>query len=83
MPARHALGALLLEAGDVGEAERVYRRDLELHPDNGWSLRGLAECLQRRGATAESAEVTARFQAAWQHATAPIEASCFCRRPRG
>lgn len=80
MPARHGLGALLLEAGRVEEAEAVYRRDLERHLENGWSLRGLAECLQRRGAESEAAAVTARFETAWQNASAPIEASCFCRR---
>src|SRR3954464_7439781 len=46
-PARHALGALLLEQGRVEEAEAVYRSDLGLdgklsracqHPDNLWSL---------------------------------------------
>jgi tetratricopeptide (TPR) repeat protein len=46
-PTRHALGALLLEQGQVDEAEAVYRSDLGLdstlsracqHPDNVWSL---------------------------------------------
>lgn len=80
MPVRHGLGALLLEAGRIAEAEAVYRRDLDLHPENGWALRGLAECLQRRGLASEAAAVGARFEAAWCHASAPIEASCFCRR---
>lgn len=80
MPVRHGLGALLLEAGRVAEAEAVYRRDLERHPENGWALRGLAECLQRRGATAEAAATDARFEEAWRNASAPIRASCFCRR---
>ncbi len=80
MPVRHGLGALLLEAGRIAEAEAAYRRDLELHPENGWALRGLAECVQRRGGAAEAAAVEERFHAAWKNATAPIEASCFCRR---
>ena len=55
-PARHALGALLLEQGRIEEAEAVYRSDLGLdgrlsracqHPDNLWSLHGLHECLSR------------------------------------
>ncbi len=81
MPPRHGLGALLLEAGRLAEAEAVYRRDLEQHRENGWALRGLAECLQRRGATAEAQAVEQRFATAWRFATAPIAASCFCRRP--
>ena len=48
-PARHALGALLLEQGHVEEAEAVYRADLGFdgtlsracqHPENVWSLHG-------------------------------------------
>ena len=53
-PTRHALGALLLEQGQLAEAEAVYRADLGFdgklsracwHPDNVWSLHGLHECL--------------------------------------
>ncbi|MBL9077788.1 MAG: hypothetical protein JNL08_09800 [Planctomycetes bacterium] len=80
MPVRHGLGALLLEAGEVAEAESVYRRDLERHPENGWALRGLAECLERRGDAAGAATAMARHAAAWRHAEAPIAASCYCRR---
>ena len=79
-PARHALGTLLLEAGHVQEAEQTYRADLENYPENGWALRGLTECLERRGATAEAAKVRARFDTAWARADVQIRASCFCRR---
>ena len=63
-PTRHALGALLLEQGQLAEAEAVYRADLGYdgklsracqHPDNVWSLHGLHECLTRRGDTRRSA----------------------------
>ena len=63
-PTRHALGALLLEQGQVEEAEAVYRADLGLdatlsracqHPGNVWSLHGLHECLTRRGEATEAA----------------------------
>src|SRR5262249_46177334 len=62
--ARHALGALLLEQGRAAEAEIVYREDLglggslpraQIHPDNLWALRGLLDCLDRRGEKIESA----------------------------
>jgi tetratricopeptide (TPR) repeat protein len=79
MPTRHALGALLLAQGKVEEAERCYRHDLKRHPGNGWSLKGLVECLERRGASDEAAGVAAEFDKAWREATVPIEASCFCR----
>lgn len=78
-PVRHALGALLLEQGRVDEAERVYRDDLRLHPDNGWSLHGLAECLRRSGRASAAAATDARFRSAWSRADVPLRASCFCR----
>lgn len=55
-PARHALGALLLEAGRVAEALDVFRTDLgdapgcvpqTSHPNNVYALHGLMECLSR------------------------------------
>lgn len=79
-PVRHALGALLLEQGRVEEAEAVYRRDLELHPGNGWALHGLSECLRKSGRAEEAKQVDARFQSAWTRADTKIRASCFCRR---
>lgn len=79
-PPRHALGALLLEQGRVAEAEACYREDLTRHPDNGWSLTGLAECLQRRGAAGEAREVAARANSAFARADARPDVSCLCRR---
>lgn len=79
-PPRHGLGALLMEAGRYAEAEVVYREDLRRHPENGWALHGLAECLTKLGRADEAATVTGRFAAAWRHATVPIASSCFCRR---
>jgi tetratricopeptide (TPR) repeat protein len=78
-PVRHALGALLLEQGQVAEAEKVYRADLSRHPGNGWALTGLAECLDRDGRQAEAEQVRAQFAKAWQRADTPVAASCFCR----
>lgn len=88
-PARHALGALLLEQGHVEEAEAVYRSDLGIdgklsracqHPENVWSLHGLYECLTRRGEKVESALIKPRLDLAVARAEVPIKASCFCRQ---
>jgi tetratricopeptide (TPR) repeat protein len=78
-PVRHSLGALLLEQGQVTEAEAVYREDLRLHPGNGWSLRGLAECLHRSGRHQEAAATDLLFQKAWARSDIPLRVSCFCR----
>jgi tetratricopeptide (TPR) repeat protein len=79
-PARHALGALLLEAGRLDEAEAVYRRDLERHPNNGWSLHGLAECLRRTQRELEATSVESDLRRAWLRSDVELKASCFCRR---
>lgn len=78
-PARHALGALLLQAGRVAEAEQVYREDLKRYPEKGWSLHGLEECLRRQGHAAEAESVAARFRSAWARADVTLRGSCFCR----
>ena len=91
-PTRHALGALLLEQNRVAEAEAVYRADLGLdgrlsracqHPDNVWSLHGLRECLERRGASAELAFIDQRLAMAVARADLPVTSSCFCRLNSG
>ncbi len=88
-PARHALGALLLEQGHLAEAEAVYRSDLGFdgklsracqHPDNVWSLHGLHECLTRRGDTVEAPLIKARLDMAMARTEIPVRASCLCRR---
>jgi tetratricopeptide (TPR) repeat protein len=78
-PARHALGALLLEQGRFAESERVYRADLRRHPNNPWSLHGLTECLARQGKADESAAMQARLQQATQRSDVKIDRSCYCR----
>jgi tetratricopeptide (TPR) repeat protein len=82
-PIRHSLGALLLEAGRLEEAEQVYRADLDRHADNVWSLHGLEECLRKTDRPEQAAEVQARFDEVSRHADVKIKASCFCRRIEG
>ncbi|MDJ0776364.1 MAG: tetratricopeptide repeat protein [Gammaproteobacteria bacterium] len=88
-PVRHALGALTLEQGLVEQAELAYREDLGLagklpraciHPDNIWSLKGLDECLRRRGAddTAEAKMIRQRLELAAARSDLPVGASCHC-----
>ncbi len=67
-PVRQSLGKVLLQANRPVEAEKVYREDLAIYPDNGWSLKGLADSLSAQGKTAEAKSVQHRFAAAWQQA---------------
>jgi tetratricopeptide (TPR) repeat protein len=88
-PVRHALGALALEQEQIDEAEQAYREDLGLagnlpraciHPDNVWSLKGLDECLRRRGAsnTVEAKMIQQRLKMAMARSDLPVGASCHC-----
>ena len=87
-PARHALGALLLEQGHIEKAKQIYLDDLGLsdtlvstsqHRDNLWSLHGLVECLEREGDLVQAKQMRARLNLAKARADVPIEASCACR----
>lgn len=77
LPVRQILGAVLLEAGQPVEAERVYREDLVEVPANGWSLFGLARALEAQGRAAEAATVRGELAAAWRHADFELQSSRF------
>ena len=79
LPVRHSLGANLMQAGRYAEAEQVYRDDLARLPENGWSLFGLARCLQLQGKRNEASAVQARFQKVWSNADMQITSSCLCQ----
>lgn len=76
-PTRQSLGAALLAAGRAGEAEAVYRRELEDYPHNGWSMFGLAESLAAQGRTDEAAEVREMFAHVWARADVELTGSRF------
>ncbi|MEQ1439929.1 hypothetical protein AAG565_11230 [Fontimonas sp. SYSU GA230001] len=74
-PLRATLGEALLQDGRAADAERIYREDLRRHPDNGWSLFGLAQSLRRQGRDADAEQVQRRFERAWAHADVQLGAS--------
>ena len=87
MPGRHALGALLLEQGQVQEAMETYEADLGLndkvirsnqHPDNVWALLGLHECYQLTGRESAARQIKPRLDIALARSDLEINASCFC-----
>jgi tetratricopeptide (TPR) repeat protein len=81
-PPRHALGAILLEAGRAAEAETVYWEDLRRNRDNGWALYGLAQALKAQKKTDQAAVIEARFNKAWQRADVTLTASRLGGRTR-
>ncbi len=87
-PVRHALGALLLEQGQVEQALDVYRADLgydsqvsrpRQHLDNIWALAGYTECLDRLGQDDLASVARQRLDLAQARADLPVQSSCFCR----
>ncbi|MDX2148029.1 MAG: tetratricopeptide repeat protein [Planctomycetota bacterium] len=80
-PVRHALGAILLEAGRVEEAASVFREDLQRWPENGWALHGLASALAKLGQMDESRRVMERHAKAFERSEVKLAASCACVKP--
>jgi len=76
-PPRLSLGAVLLEAGRPAEAEAVYREDLRINRNNGWSLFGLAQALEAQGKTADAVRTREAFRQAWAHADVALSWSRF------
>ncbi len=81
-PARHALGAVLMNMRRDKEAEAVYREDLRRVPENGWALLGLAQALEAQGRSGEAKPVRARFDAVWKDADIKPTSSCLCQPRR-
>jgi tetratricopeptide (TPR) repeat protein len=77
VPARHHLGAVLLDAGKAAEAEAVYRADLDVYPWNGWSLTGLAKSLEAQGKSKEATEAKDRLAKSWDQADVEVGGSRF------
>ena len=76
-PARHNLGAVLLEAGRPAEAQKVYEDDLKKYPENGWALYGLQQSLLAQNKKAEAAAAKQRLEQAWASADITLVASRF------
>ncbi len=70
---RHYLGPVLLKAGKYAEAEKVYRKDLELFPETGYALFGLHKSLKAQQKDKAAEEILKRFKTAWQWADIELE----------
>ena len=78
LPVRHSMGALLMEAGEFAEAEKLYREDQVRHPGNGWTLLGLRQALEAQGRSDEGAQYAAALKTAWKRVEKRPTSSCAC-----
>jgi tetratricopeptide (TPR) repeat protein len=67
-PTRESLGAALLADGQLAEAEKVFRADLDKHPRNPRSLFGLWKTLEAQKKSADAGWARAQFETAWKDA---------------
>jgi len=75
IPTRQNLGAILMKAEKYEEAEKIYKEDLKILRQNGWSLMGLYQSLKAQGKIKEAQIIKEEFDKAWEHADIDIETS--------
>ncbi len=75
IPTRQNLGAILLKAEQYEEAEKIYREDLSVLRQNGWSLMGLYQSLKAQGIEQEAKIIKLEFDIAWKDADILIDTS--------
>jgi tetratricopeptide (TPR) repeat protein len=75
-PVRQVYGAFLIRTGNYTLAEKVYREDLAMYPENGWSLQGLFQSAMGQNKK-EAAAIKKRFEQSWTEADTPLTTSAF------
>ncbi len=75
IPTRQTLGALLLKSQRYKEAELIYKEDLAVLRQNGWSLIGLFHSLKAQGKSDEASKIKQEFDKAWANADIQINSS--------
>ena len=77
LPARQYLGDALIKAGKFNEAIVVFNKDLEINPNNGWSLTGIATCYKALNNKTSLAVAQKRLRDAWIIKDITVESSVF------
>ena len=75
IPPRQNLGHILMKAEKYEEAEEIYREDLEVLRQNGWSLIGLHNALKAQDKMDEANTIKAEFDKAWKDADIKVTTS--------
>lgn len=77
LPARQYLGAALVKAGQYNEVVNVFTKDLQVNPNNGWSLTGLQTCYRQLKNTAALNAVQKQLRSAWSIKDVEVDAAVF------
>lgn len=72
IPTRQNLGAALMSAKKYTEAEKIYKEDLSVLRQNGWSLVGLYNSYLAQGKSFEAKKIKKEYKKAWADADIKI-----------
>ncbi|EDP70204.1 hypothetical protein FBALC1_11742 [Flavobacteriales bacterium ALC-1] len=75
IPTRQNLGSILIKAKKYTAAEKIYKEDLDILRQNGWSLIGLYKSLKAQGKNKEAESIKKEFNSAWKDADIEISDS--------
>lgn len=75
IPTRQNLGSVLMQAKRYSEAEEIYKEDLAVLRQNGWSLIGLYNAYMAQGKVVEAKKIKKEFDSAWEHSDIEISNS--------
>jgi tetratricopeptide (TPR) repeat protein len=68
IPMRETLGFTYLSSNQPEKAEIIFLENLQLHPNDGWSLKGLYQSLLDQGKNKEAENLKKKLDAAWSKA---------------
>lgn len=77
LPARHYLGQALIKAKRFSEAEKTYKDDLLVNPQNGWALKGLQAALEKQKKTKDASAIAQKAKHALTRSDIEIPGSVF------
>jgi len=75
IPARQTLGKVLLKNNQFSEAEKIYKEDLAINRQNGWSLMGLHQSLKAQEKLEDAKKIKKEFDEAWKYSDLKIDSS--------